>query len=368
MLSNSIASPDNLPTFQPSNFSTLIMIVDAHLDLAFNAMGGGADLRLPLADLRRSAYGVDATARAATPTVSLPALRAADVRVVLGTIFVLKQTPAFNVGGPIYTTAAQANAQGWAQLRYYHELAAQHEIALVTDRQTLERALANDAPQPGLVPLMEGADPIRDADDLGAWHAAGLRIIGLAWSGTRYSGGTGEPGPLTGGGRTLVRAMHEHNFALDVSHLSDESFWEALDLFDGPVLASHANCRAFVPTDRHLSDDMIRALAKRGGVIGVIPYTKFLTHTWTPDTPRVPINALVQHIEHICDLAGDTQHVGIGSDFDGGFGAESLPVGMDSIVDLGQIGAALRGRGWADADVAGVMGGNWARWLQSVLP
>jgi membrane dipeptidase len=340
------------------------MIIDAHLDLAFNAVGGGADLRLPLGDLRRSVYGRAATSRAATPTVSLPVLRAADVRVVFGTIFVLKQTPAFNVGGPVYTTAAEANRQGWAQLRYYHDLAQQNEITLVTDQHTLERALVGDAPQPGLVLLMEGADPIRDVDELAAWHDAGLRIIGLAWSGTRYSGGTGEPGPLTAAGRTLVRAMREHGFALDVSHLSDESFWEALELFDGPVLASHANCRTFVPTDRHLSDDMIRALAKRGGVIGVIPYTKFLTPHWTPDAPRAPIDALVQHIEHICDLVGDTQHVGIGSDFDGGFGAEALPVGMDSVMDLAKIGDALRERGWVDADVAGVLGGNWARWLQ----
>jgi len=343
------------------------MIIDAHLDLAFNAVGSGADLRLPLPALRQSLYGQQASARSATPTVSLPALRAADARVVFGTLFVLKETLTFNVGGPTYTTAAEANAQGWAQMRYYHDLAQQGEITLVTDQATLERALAGDAPQPGLVPLMEGADPIRNPNELGVWGEAGLRIIGLAWSATRYSGGTGAPGPLTSAGRALVQAMRAHRFALDVSHLSDESFWEALDLHDGPVLASHANCRAFVPTDRHLSDDMIRALAERGGVIGVIPYTKFLTHTWTSEAERAPMDALVRHIEHICDLVGDTQHVGIGSDFDGGFGAESLPVGIDSIGDLGNIGDALRALGWGNEDIAGVMGGNWARWLWSMM-
>lgn len=343
------------------------MIIDAHLDLAFNAVGGGADLRLPLAQLRRSAYGQQNSARGATPTVSLPTLRAAEVRVVFGTIFVLKHTPAFDVDGPSYTTAAEANAQGWTQLHYYHDLAHQGEIALVTDRATLERALAGEAPQPGLVPLLEGADPVRDVDELAHWHAAGLRIIGLAWSATRYSGGTGAPGPLTEEGRALVRALREHGFALDVSHLSEDSFWEALDLFDGPVLASHSNCRVFVPTDRHLSDAMIRALVARGGVIGVIPYTKFLTQTWTTDAPRAPIDALLRHIEHICDLAGDTQHVAIGSDFDGGFGVESLPVGMDSVLDLPKIGDALHARGWSPDDVAGVMGNNWARWLRGVL-
>jgi membrane dipeptidase len=343
------------------------MIIDAHLDLAFNAVNKGADLRLPLAALRTSAYGRAATERSETPTVTLPALRSADVRLVFGTIFVLKQTSALRIIGPAYTTADEANTQGWAQLRYYHDLAAQGETALVGDRGSLERALAGDGSQPGLVPLMEGADPIKHVDELEHWYAAGLRLIGLAWSGTRYSGGTGAPGPLTADGRALVQAMNGYDVALDVSHLADESFWQALKLFDGPVLASHANCRALVPTDRQLSDDMIRAVAERDGVIGVIPYTKFLVPSWTPNTPRVGLCALIQHIEHICTIAGDTRHVAIGSDFDGGFGREALPDELDSILDLPRIGDALLAAGWQHEDVAGVLGGNWARWLRSVL-
>jgi membrane dipeptidase len=343
------------------------MIIDAHLDLAFNAVGLGADLRLPLDELRSSAYGRACTARGATPTVSLPALRCANVRVAFGTLFVLKRTPTFDVGGPIYATPAEANVQAWEQLRFYHDLAAQDEIALVRDRATLDRATAGDLPQPGVVPLMEGADPIRDGDELSAWYEAGLRIIGLAWSATRYAGGTGAPGPLTADGRALVQAMNDHRFALDLSHLSDDSFWQALDLFTGPVLASHANCRAFVPTDRQLSDDMIRAIVERGGVIGVVPFSKFLLPGWKPGMARAPLDALVRHIEHICEIAGDTRHVGIGSDFDGGFGVEELPLGWNSILDLSRVGDALRKAGWNDEDVDSVLGGNWARWLQGVL-
>lgn len=343
------------------------MLIDAHLDLAFNAVNG-ADLRLPLAELRASAYGKHQTAQETTPTVSLPALREADVRVAFGTIFVLKQTPAFNMEGLSYSTAEEANTQGWAQLRYYQQLAAQDQITLVGDQAALDKALAGAQPQPGLVPLIEGADPIRDPDELGAWHDAGLRIIGLAWSATRYSGGTGAPGPLTPAGQTLLPAMHAHGFALDLSHLSDLSFWQALDLFDGPVLASHANCRALVPTDRQLSDDMLRAIIERDGVIGVIPYSKFLTPDWTPQVPRVGLDALVAHIEHICNIAGNARHVGIGSDFDGGFGTERLPTPMDSICDLAQIGRALRAHGWHDEEIAGVLSGNWTRWLRGVLP
>lgn len=346
------------------------MLIDAHLDLALNAVGLGADLRLPLEQLRQSPFGQAARARSETPTVALPALRSADVRVVFGTIFVQPCDSGFDMVGPTYSTPDEANAQGWAQLRYYHELAAQGEIGLVRDQRELEQALAGSSPQPGLVVLMEGADPLRDVDELGAWHAAGLRILGPAWSATRYSGGTHAPGPLTAAGRALMPALREYGIALDTSHLAEESFWEALRLYDGPLLASHANCRAFVPTDRQLSDEMIRAIVSRDGVIGVVPYNGFMLPGWKQhqDKQSVTLAAVVQQIEHICALAGDTRHVGIGSDLDGGIGVEAIPAELDSVLDLPRIGQALRERGWAAQDVAGVLGENWARWLRATLP
>lgn len=346
------------------------MLIDAHLDLAFNAVGMGADLRLPLDRLRESSFGQESHARLETPTVTLPTLRSADVRVVFGTIFVQPPTNAFHMVGPTYSTPEEANTQGWAQLRYYHELAAEGEIALVGNRAELERALAGTAPQPGLVPLMEGADPLRDLAELEQWYAQGLRILGPAWSRTRYSGGTRAPGPLTDLGRALMSALREYGIALDMSHLAEESFWEALRLYDGPMLASHANCRAFVPTDRQLSDEMIRAIVERDGVIGVVPFNGFMVPGWTPQQGKqaVTLAAVVQQIEHICALAGDTRHVGIGSDLDGGIGVEGIPAELDSIADLPRIGDALRERGWSEQDVAGVLGGNWARWLRTSLP
>jgi membrane dipeptidase len=345
------------------------MIIDAHLDLAFNAVGMGGDLTLPLDQLRATEYGTEAAARGETPTVSLPEIRRADVRVAFGTIFVQAPTQNFHMTGPTYASPAEANAQGWAQMRYYQQLAGRGEIALIGDGPGLERALRGDGAKPGIVPLMEGADPLRDTDELDAWYDAGLRIIGPAWTGTRFSGGTGAPGPLTPLGRELMAALNAHRFALDTSHMAEESFWQALDLFNGPVIASHSNCRALTPTDRHLSDDMIRAILDRDGVIGVVLYNAFLQPGWTPEQGKaaVPLAAAVRHIEHICDLAGDTRHVGIGSDFDGGFGVEALPAQISSIADLHRIGIALHAAGWSADEIAGVLGGNWARWLRAVL-
>ena len=344
------------------------MVIDAHLDLAFNAVSMDADLTLPLAALRATPYGRAAIAAGETSLVALPELRAADVRLAFGTVFVQSPSQTFHLTGPTYSTPAEANAQGWAQLRYYHALEARGEVRLVRDRSDLEHALTGALPLPALVPLMEGADPIRDIDELAEWRAAGLRIVGLAWSATRFCGGTGMPGPLTPLGRELVPALAEHGFALDTSHLAEESFWQALDRFQGPVLASHSNCRAFVPTDRQLSDDMIRAIVERDGVIGVVPYNKFLDPQWMPKSGKtVPIEAVVRHIEHICELAGNTRHVGIGSDFDGGFGVESLPSSIHSVADLHLIGHALREKGWSTADVDAVLHENWARWLHTLF-
>jgi membrane dipeptidase len=344
------------------------MLIDGHLDLAFNAVGMGGDLRLPLDQLRASPYGQNAASLRETPTVALPLLREADVRVVFGTIFVQAPTRVFNLSGPVYTTPEEAHQQGWAQLSYYHELAAQQEIKLIGGLDDLEAVIRAETPLPGLLPLMEGADPIRDLAELEAWHAAGLRIVGPAWGATRYSGGTGAPGPLTAAGRELMSGLRRYDLALDTSHLSEESFWEALRLFDGPVLASHANCRAFVPTDRQLSDEMIRAIVERDGVIGIMPACVFLVEGWKLDHGKtVGMDVVVRHIEHICDIAGDTRHVGIGSDFDGGLGREWLPAGVDSILELPQVGDALLTAGWSQDDVDGVLSGNWLRWLRGWL-
>jgi len=345
------------------------MLIDSHLDLAYNALAFGADLTLPLGALRDSHYGRSASARAETPTVSLPALRDGDVRIAFGTIFVQSPTEAFGTAGLVYRTPDEANAQGRAQVRYYHQLEQRGEIALVRRRADLEAALAVPA-RPSLVLLMEGADPVRDVGELEQWWNHGLRIVGLAWSATRYAGGTGAPGRLTDAGRELLGEMARLGIGLDLSHLAEKSAWQSLELFSGPVCASHSNCQTYVPTDRQLSDALIKVVAERDGVVGVVVYNKFLVDGWTPGQPKdaVTLADVVRHIEHICELAGDTRHVGIGSDLDGGLGVEGIPAELHDISDLHLIGTALRDAGWRDDEIAGVLGGNWAAWLERVLP
>ena len=199
----------------------------------------------------------------------------------------------------------------------------------------------------------------------------GLRIVGLSHGRTRYAGGTGRPGPLTQLGRDLLVEMRHEPVILDTSHMAEESFFEALDLFDGPVIATHSNCRSLIPTDRQLSDEMIRTITKREGVIGAVLFNKFLTNDWEQtgrSKQRVTLAHFVKQVRHICDVAGDSGHVGIGSDMDGGFGSESIPAELDTIADLPKIVDALVEDGFSERQVTNIVGENWLSFLRRTLP
>lgn len=282
-------------------------IVDAHLDLAYNA-ALGYDIRLPLDELRASPVGEYMRSQGQTPTVSLPELQAGHVNLVFGTIFVLPTGAISDLAGPSYATVDEAFAIGTDQNDYYDRLAADGLIRRVLRRADLApyAAVRPDEPVPvGLVTLMENADAMRSAGETELWFERGVRIIGPAWRKTRYCGGTGTPGGLTPEGRDLMGDMHQAGMALDMSHMAEESFWQAFRLFKGPVIASHANCRSLVPTDRHLSDDMIRAVLDRDGIIGVVLYNQFLNDAWTPRDGKdaLTLETVVRHIEHICEIA-----------------------------------------------------------------
>lgn len=331
-----------------------MFIVDAHLDLAYNKLRG-RDITRPAAE--------QPFVQNETATVGLPDLRTGNVGLICATIFAMPKTE--REAG--YVTADEAQLAGWEQLQYYLKLLAAGEIDFVTEPSEVPDRAGISAAIPAIL-LMEGADPLRSPEDLGMWYDAGLRIIGLAWRRTRYAGGTGEPGPLTAAGRELVPAIDKLGILHDTSHLAEESFWNLLDLATGPVFASHSNCRAFVPTDRQLSDEMIKALVARGGVIGINYFDKFLLRPEVYKTRRATLDDVAEHMDHICQLAGNHHHVGIGTDMDGGLGREHIPHELTTAADLHKLAPALRNRGLNDAAVTDIMGGNFARFLRKNLP
>jgi membrane dipeptidase len=215
---------------------------------------------------------------------------------------------------------------------------------------------------------MEGADPLRTPADIQPWFDAGLRIVGLAWKQTRYAGGTGDPGPLTSDGVAMAKALDQRGIVHDASHLAEESFWQLMNLTRGPVMASHSNCRSIVPTDRQLSDEMIRAIFARNGVIGINFFDKFLLPPDVQGKRRATLADVVAHMKHMCDLAGDARHVSIGTDMDGGLGRNEIPIEIETSADLPRLAESLSAAGFGDADVAGIMGGNWLEFFGRSLP
>ncbi|MCY2954318.1 MAG: membrane dipeptidase [Planctomycetota bacterium] len=325
------------------------MLVDAHLDLAYNAVRGRA-VTQPASSQTPNEDG--------TPSVSLPDLRNGQVNLICGTLFCMPHLGDAITG---YKTPDQAHAAAKQQLHWYHQQEQQNEIRIIRH--------ATDLPQqtsvnPRVIVLMEGADPIRTPAETADWFNAGVRAVGLAWKQTRYAGGTANPGPLTPDGIQLVHALDALHIIHDLSHLAEQSFWQLLDIASGPVMASHSNCRDIVPTDRQLSDDMIRALASRGGVIGINFYDRFLLPPSEYGTRRASLADVVHHIQHICDLTGNANHVAIGTDMDGGFGAECLPSEIRTSADLPRLADTLSASGFTDAHIHNVLAGNWTQFFQ----
>jgi len=358
------------------------LIVDAHEDLAWNALTFGRDVTRSVADTRAAEVGGLGPAHNGNTLLGLPEYLHGQVALIFATLFA---SPArFKSAlwdGLAYNTPQEAHDLAGRQLDYYHRLADEHaEFVLVESRPDLEKVLAtwtgpNKAGRRvGLVPLMEGADPIREPEEVEAWFARGIRVIGLSWAGTRYAGGTGEPGPLTSEGRRLLEIMAGLGLILDVSHASDEACLEALDRYQGVVIASHANPRAllkdFARPERMLTDAMIMRLAEAGGVIGIVPYNRFLRSDYVAAHGKATVTLadVVGMIDYICQLTGSAAHVGLGSDFDGGFGVEHVPAEIDTVADLQKLDPLLRARGYSAVDVAAILGQNWISVLRRGLP
>ncbi len=361
------------------------LLVDAHEDLAWNIQVFQRDYTRSVEETRRLEQGTETAARNGDTLLGWPEYQRGNVAVIFGTLFAGPKRRRGHEGWDtqVYADFDEAHRLYREQLAAYHRLVERHPekfrlIGTLTDLDEVLQAWqderrAEDGRPVGLVPLMEGAEGIRSPDELDEWWEEGLRIIGLAWAGTRFCGGTREPGPLTDEGRDLLKAMARVGFALDLSHMDEAAALEALDLYPGVIIASHANPATLLPgveSNRHLSDRIIRGLIERDGVIGVVPFNLFLVPDWHRGDPRekVTLERVVAHIDYICQIAGDSLHVGIGSDFDGGFGVQSVPVDVDTIADLQKLASLLAARGYSEDDIVHIMGENWLTRLRRVLP
>lgn len=335
-----------------SPYNAAMFIVDAHLDLAYNALRGREVLR-PAREQTADAEGI--------PSVGLPDLRAGGVGLICATVFCAPDSPKERG----YRTPEEAHAMAMDQLRWYQQQADAGEMGFVKTRDQLPKS--GSRPISSIL-LLEGADPIRTPDDVKVFFDLGVRIVGLAWKRTRYAGGTAAPGALTPEGVRLVPELDRFGIIHDASHLAEESFWQLLDLTGGRIMASHSNCRAIIPTDRQLSDEMIKAVASRDGIIGINFYDRFLVPAPDYGKRRATLADLTRHMKHMCDVIGDADHVGIGTDMDGGLGREQIPQEIETSADLPRLADALSSAGFPDPAVRGIMGENWVKFFASALP
>jgi len=351
-----------------------MILVDAHLDLSMNAINWDRDLELDVFEIRKQEEGMEQKGRACG-TTTLPEMRKGEIALSVATVICRVAWPGSPATGAANQKIAYGKAQG--QLAYYRALEAEGVMRQVSDRTALDAHIKQWEQDSASTPLgyilsMEGADPIIDPDHVASWWDDGLRAVGLSHYGfSAYAYGHDMVGGLTDRGRSLLAAMEKAGMILDLTHLADKAFWEALDAFGGAVLASHSNCRALVPDPRQFDDDQIKAIIARGGVIGGALDAWMLQTGWIrgetkPDV--LGLDALVDHMVHICDLAGNTHHIGIGSDLDGGYGTEQTPHDLDTIADLQKVGPLLADRGFSDEDVKRVMHGNWFEFFRKHLP
>ncbi len=359
----------------------LILIIDGHLDMGFNALFNRRDLTQPVQELRAREDSLENPLGPyendpGTVTVSLPEMRRGHIGIMLSTIMARVQVPW--PGRPrthnAVRTQATAYARGQSHLAYYQALEREGETTWIKTLEDLNSCVAaweNPTPETpvGLILSMESADPILGPDQVGEWWDAGLRSVGITHFGANsYGHGTGTPGGLYPTAYPLMDAFADTKMIIDLTHAADITFWQILDYWDGPIHASHCNCRALVPGQRHLSDEMIKAVCERDGVIGAVFAEPMLNPQWDWDDPRThytnasrSMKAVIEHVDHICQLVGNTDHVAIGTDLDGGFGRELAPTDMNTIYDLQIFLNLLRERGYSEEDVTKIAHGNLLR-------
>jgi membrane dipeptidase len=370
------------------------IIIDAHEDFAYNALTFERNYLRPASETRRIEADTPTPQRTGHSLLGWPDYQRGRVGVIFTTLFL---APRRYQGGSwdtqSFADASEARRKLENQLNFYRRLCDDHPDAfqLIYNKKDLQRILsaweeeplAQAAPEAepgstvthpvGLVMLMEGAEGIRAPEEMEEWWEMGVRLAGPVWAGTRFCGGSYEPGEFTSEGYALLEVMAGLGYTLDISHMTEDSALQALDRYEGPVIASHANARSLikgVQGERQLTDLTIRRLIERGGVMGVLPYNRFLRPDWlnSDDRQLVTLRTLAAHIDHICQLAGDALHAGLGTDFDGGFGWPAVPYEIDTIADLQKLAPVLAEYGYSDESIGNILGNNWRRHLERTLP
>lgn len=365
------------------------LIFDAHLDLSMNALDWNRDLRWSLEKIRRWELPLKDKVDRRNGTVCFPEMRRGKIGLCVATQIArhagyFHRLPGFN-------SPEQAWATTQGQLAWYRAMEEAGEMVPIRTREELDAHLqlwlaappcddgtpyvVESKKQPTKLPIgyilsLEGADSIVTLGHLERSYAQGLRALGPAHYGPgRYANGTDAEGGLSPLGKDLLREMDRLGIILDATHLCDEAFWDALDVFQGPVWASHQNCRVLAPWNRQFADDQIKAVISRGGVLGMAFDAIMMVPGWThlrskPSDFQLKIERICEHIDHVCQLAGNARHVGIGTDLDGGYGTEQMPLDMDSIADLQKIPPLLQKRGYSQTDIEGIMHGNFIAFLR----
>jgi len=349
-----------------------MLLFDAHLDLAMNALEWNRNLELEINDLRSLEENMSEPGRG-RGTTTLPEMRSGEVFLSVVTVISRTARPGLSTGAASQEISC-ARARG--QLAYYRLLESQGKVHIITrsDQITDHKSKwesGNVERRLGFIISMEGADPIVWPEQVHEWYDLGLRQISLSHYGvSTYSHGTGTDGGVTKSGISLLKEMEKARIALDLTHLADIAFWEALDNFGGRVLASHNNCRELVPNQRQFTDEQIKAIINRDGIVGSALDAWMLHPNWIRGESQpamVSLSDVSEHIDHVCQLAGTTRHAAIGSDLDGGYGTEQTPFDLNTIADLQKLQSLLTKKGYKKNDIESIFHGNWIRFYTELL-
>ena len=358
-------------------------LIDSHEDIAYNALSFNRDICVSAQTTRLKEKDTDIPKwNYGSATLGWPEYQHGKVALIFATIFI---APAIYSGSSwevmVYHNTSEAEKFMGMQFDYYHRLVEDHptKFRLVGSRKELKSVLSPwESSEPGehpvgLVLSLEGAEGLQSPNQLEDYYARGLRLVGPVWAGNRYCGGTKEDRPFDREGYALLEVMSSLGIPLDISHMNERAALTALDSFEGPVFASHANAIALIKgstSPRHLTDNVIHRLQERGGVAGVIPYNKFLINDWASSLPRenVPLAKVAAQIDYYCQLSGNSNLVGIGSDFDGGFGYPNIPLELETIADLQKLDLILAKMGYTAEEIKNIFHNNWKKHLENILP